>query len=33
MPTSTYRRLLVALGLTAALSVSTSILAPHTAHA
>jgi len=33
MQTSTYRRLLVALGLTAALSVSTSILAPRTAHA
>jgi hypothetical protein len=33
MPTSTYRRLLVALGLTAALSVSASIVAPRTAHA
>jgi len=33
MPTSTYRRLLVALGLTAALSASTSIVAPRTAHA
>jgi hypothetical protein len=33
MPTSTYRRLLVALGLTGALSISTSILAPATARA
>ncbi len=33
MATSTDRRLLVALSLTAALSVSTSILAPRTAHA
>jgi hypothetical protein len=33
MPTSTYRRLLVALGLAATLSVSTSVVAPRTAHA
>jgi hypothetical protein len=33
MPTSTYSKLLVALGLTAAVSVSTSILAPGAAHA
>ena len=33
MPTSTYTRTLVAMSLTAALSVSTSILAPGTARA
>jgi hypothetical protein len=33
MPTSTYRRLVVALSLTTALSISTSILAPGTARA